>query len=382
MKKSSKSVVCKNCNTPMPGEANVCPSCGAKVTKPFYKRGAIIALAVIVVIVAITSIGNRNGGEKFKWSELALAGVLPEPKSNVGEIISDSEDTLSMYLHKTSEDEYENYREECQGLGFSVGEEAVTDTTYHAYNEAGYELYLQYDNGNEKLYINLTAPVEMGTLQWPTSDIAKLIPVPRSTVGTISWESSDGFFIYVGETTKDDYAAYVDECAARGFSVDYNKGDAHYYADNADGYRLSLNHTANDVMTIRIEKISEGSSVFGVDDSSAAKDGNESAGEQSSAAQGTGDLIDGMRPEFKAAMDSYEAFIDEYVAFMQKYAASNGNSPTLIADYASYLDKYAKMVADFEKWDDEDLNAAETAYYVEVETRVAQKLVGVAGSLS
>ena len=382
MKKSSKSVVCKNCNTPMPGEANVCPSCGAKVKKPFSKRGAIIALAVIVVIVAITSIGNRNGGEKFKWSEMALAEVLPEPKSNVGEIISDSEDTLSTYLHKTSEDEYENYREECQDVGFSVGEEAVTDTIYRAYNEAGYELYLQYDKEDEKLYINLTAPIEMGTLQWPTSDIAKLLPVPESTVGTISWESSDGFFVYVGETTKDDYAAYVDECAACGFSIDYNKGDAHYYADHADGYRLSLNHTANDVMTIRVEKMNEGNNVSGADDSSVAEDGNASTGEQAPATQGTVELIDGMRPEFKAAMDSYEAFIDEYVAFMQKYAASDGSSPTLIADYASYLDKYAKMVADFEKWDDEDLNAAETAYYITVETRVAQKLVGVAGTLS
>lgn len=29
------------------------------------------------------------------------------------------------------------------------------------------------------------------------------------------------------------------------------------------------------------------------------------------------DLVDGMRKDFKDAMDSYEAFMDEYVAFMK-----------------------------------------------------------------
>lgn len=31
------------------------------------------------------------------------------------------------------------------------------------------------------------------------------------------------------------------------------------------------------------------------------------------------ELVDGLRPEFKEAMDSYEAFYDEYCAFMKKY---------------------------------------------------------------
>ena len=32
---------------------------------------------------------------------------------------------------------------------------------------------------------------------------------------------------------------------------------------------------------------------------------------------------DGISPEFKAAMDSYEEFFDEYVAFMEKYSKSS-----------------------------------------------------------
>ena len=92
----------------------------------------------------------------------------------------------------------------------------------------------------------------------------------------------------------------------------------------------------------------------------------------------TNTLIDDMRPEFKEAMDSYEAFFDEYVAFMEKYAASDGSDLTLLTDYANYMSKYADMMADFEAWDSEDMNTAETAYYIEVQSRISQKLLEVA----
>lgn len=82
-------------------------------------------------------------------------------------------------------------------------------------------------------------------------------------------------------------------------------------------------------------------------------------------------------PDFKAAMDSYEKFMDEYVAFMKKYKA-NPSDLGLLADYADYMSKYADFVEDFEKWDDEELNAAETAYYIDVQARVSKKLLEVA----
>ena len=82
-------------------------------------------------------------------------------------------------------------------------------------------------------------------------------------------------------------------------------------------------------------------------------------------------------PEFKAAMDSYEEFMDEYVAFMKKYKA-NPSDLSLLTDYANYMSKYAEFVEDFEKWEDEELNAAETAYYIDVQARVSQKLLEAA----
>ena len=82
-------------------------------------------------------------------------------------------------------------------------------------------------------------------------------------------------------------------------------------------------------------------------------------------------------PDFKAAMDSYEEFMDEYIAFMEKYN-KNPNNPLLLVDYANYMKEYTEVAAAFQKWEEEDLNEAETKYYIEVQTRVNKKLMDAA----
>lgn len=42
------------------------------------------------------------------------------------------------------------------------------------------------------------------------------------------------------------------------------------------------------------------------------------------------------------------------------------------------MSKYADMVRDFEAWDDGEMNTAEAAYYLDVQTRVSKKLLEVA----
>ena len=47
--------------------------------------------------------------------------------------------------------------------------------------------------------------------------------------------------------------------------------------------------------------------------------------------------------------------------------------------YTKYMSKYADMVEKFGKWESEDLNDAELAYYIDVQARVSKKLLEVAG---
>lgn len=90
------------------------------------------------------------------------------------------------------------------------------------------------------------------------------------------------------------------------------------------------------------------------------------------------ELIDGLRPEFKEAMDAYEDFYGEYCDFMVKYN-ENPTDLTLLAEYGELLEKAAEMDEAFSEWEDEDLNDEELKYYLEVNNRVMQMLVDVMG---
>ena len=375
MSKKPNMVLCRNCNTPIAKNAKICPSCGAKNKKPFFKRWWFVLLVVILVLGGIGSI-NRNKKEKFDWNEVELCDRLPKPKSNVGRIWSNEPDRLSIEVEKTSKSEYKEYVKGSQAMGYTIESEESGDS-YKAFDEEGYGLSVSYFN--ESMDIELEAPTEMGTLNWPKSEIAGLLPLPKSTIGKVSTDTENGCYIYVGETSIDDFNAYADECANNGFSVDYERGDKFYNAKDEAGNKLSLSYQGNNVMVVQIRKPDETEADAPATEqesepSSATEQQTESAEKSSDSAE----LIDGMRLEFKKAMDSYEEFMNEYCEFMKKYAESDGTDVGLLADYASYMSKYADVVEDFEAWDDGEMNTAETAYYLDVQTRVSKKLLEVA----
>lgn len=63
------------------------------------------------------------------------------------------------------------------------------------------------------MHINLDSAMEMETITWPgLSEMAKLLPVPKSTTGKIYSNDEDGFSVYIGNTSIDDYNAYVNAC--------------------------------------------------------------------------------------------------------------------------------------------------------------------------
>lgn len=85
----------------------------------------------------------------------------------------------------------------------------------------------------------------------------------------------------------------------------------------------------------------------------------------------------GIRPEFKEALDSYEKFFDEYVEFMEKFSASD-NTLSMLAEYSDFMTKYAETLSAMEALDDGEMSKEEAAYYLEVTTRINQKLLSAA----
>ena len=80
-----------------------------------------------------------------------------------------------------------------------------------------------------------------------------------------------------------------------------------------------------------------------------------------------------LRPEFKAAMDEYEAVYDDGCTFLVAYKAAPLNSE-LLAVCTDVLQRLIKAEIDFASWENKDLSAAETTYYLEVSDRVSEKL--------
>ncbi len=95
--------------------------------------------------------------------------------------------------------------------------------------------------------------IEMKEISWPKSEIAKLVPVPQSTYGKIEWENAQGFVVYIGNTTAEQYKSYVDTCWESGFNLECSRGEDYFWADNADGHKLTVRYQENNTMFIRID---------------------------------------------------------------------------------------------------------------------------------
>ena len=343
---------------------------GNKIKKPFYKRGWFIILIIIVAILLLTTILGKkksSSSEKIDWSKMELGEKISMPPSDIGEIWDNTEEELKVNLDEVSDDEYTDYVKACKEMGYTVDAEKQS-FSYKAYNSEGYKVDISHIS--DSMDITLEAPMKFTTINWPTSTVGTLLPVPKSTVGKFSYEHDTSFFVYIGKTSLEDYAKYAQACSDKGFIVDYDKGEKYYRADNADGYHVSVEYEGNDIMSISIDSPDE-------QEESNPKKKKENTDKKKKATKKK-DKVDknGLRTDFKNAMDSYETFVDEYVSFMKKYE-KNPDDISLLGDYAEYVSKYEKFASDFENWESDDLNDAELAYYLDVQDRVSKKLLEV-----
>ena len=190
------------------------------------------------------------------------------------------------------------------------------------------------------------APTEMefGPFTWPRSDFAKLIPETASHIGNVYWENAHGFVIYVANTNKAAYDAYVDACWEAGFQLDYDKGNDYFYADNQQGYQLRLKLEEDDVMFIRMDAPDEEEAT----ETTEASEETESSEETETEPDET--EPSGVDPELKAFWDSYEAFVDEYVTFMNNYSSSD-DPVAMLNDLNRYMEKYTDFMEKAAEYD-------------------------------
>ena len=340
------------------------------------KKIIVVLLSIAMCLVLLAC------GKRIVWDDLILGDMLPEPPIDKGEIHTNTAKELRIDVNNISDKQFADYIEACKEKGFTV--DAKSDSnSYDAYDKDGYKLRLSKIVDTS---ISLEAPMEMSNITWPTSVAGMQLPIPKSKIGNFSYEHDDNFFVYVGNTTRVDYEEYVNACSNKGFNIDYSKGDDYYYADNREGWQVSLRYEGYNIMSVRIGASSENTIGDAIITTSIADESEVVATTSikepefdTTDAETKNDNTDSsvLNPDFKSAMDNYEDFMDEYVEFMKKYK-DNPSDLGILTDYADYMSKYAEFVKDFEQWDDKDMNPIETAYYIEVQSRVNKKLLEVA----
>lgn len=87
----------------------------------------------------------------------------------------------------------------------------------------------------------------------------------------------------------------------------------------------------------------------------------------------------GVDPDLKEFLDSYEAFVDEYVVFMQQYS-KNPTDLSLLARYTDIMQKYSDFAVKVEKYDTKEMSTEDAAYYLEVTSRCSRKMLKVLDS--
>ncbi len=85
------------------------------------------------------------------------------------------------------------------------------------------------------------------------------------------------------------------------------------------------------------------------------------------------ELVDGLRPEFKADMDSYEEFYDDFCEAIGKHK-DNPSDRSMFADYLIMLSELEEIEEKFDAWEDKDMNQSEIKYYLTVKSRVLKKI--------
>ena len=221
-------------------------------------------------------------------------------------------------------------------------------------------------------------------IDWSTIVLKDVIPEPPSTQGEINVNSDEELSVNLEKVTDDQYNTYLNECIDMGFDIDAEKSSGSYEAYNLDGYSLRLSRSDDELdITVEVSMQTSTPEPTATEAPVTASPTEEAETVTPTATpepttNDTGNTdSNGIRSDFKAAMDSYESFINDYVDFYKKYE-ENPSDLSLLADYADYMTKLSDMTSKFDQWESEGLNDAELAYYLEVQTRVYTKLAEVA----
>ena len=209
---------------------------------------------------------------------------------------------------------------------------------------------------------------EYSEFEWPKSEIAGLLPVPKSNIGKIEWEGSHGFVIYVGETLKEQYDDYVDECQEKGFTVAYKKGDDFFWADNKSGYHVSLRYEGDNIMFLRIDEPKKTEDETSESSVKATVVPTKKPAPTKKPDKSTSTV------EWKQFLKDYEKWVDDYIKLMEKYK-KNPADMSILEDYTTAITEITEWAEKADKVELDLKNDPDAlSEYLETLSRIVNKL--------
>lgn len=218
---------------------------------------AIIGLILIIPIIRSCNADNHTLTKEekepstFLWPSTGMCTLLPTPNTNLGELNIYSNSIL-LELDQCTSDDYYNYVDSCIAAGFSIDIER-DNTNYQAYNEDGYKVRAWYSDYSKEIQVDFDAPIQMNNIEWPSTKICSLLPVPESLWGNIDYNKEDWFSVYIGNTSFDAYEDYIVACQSNGFTSDCQKDNDSFSATNRQGYSINVEFEGFEIMYIRIK---------------------------------------------------------------------------------------------------------------------------------
>ena len=164
---------------------------------PKGKKKWPIVLAVLVILIIMARISSCVSGcgssspsktvDTFTWPSSGLATELPKPKTNKGEISSNSDTYFYATLQEVTHSDYDDYIQSCKDAGYTDFSGEGTDY-FKAKAPSGAGLSLSFDGEDKTLEITLNKAQESTD---ESTDAADESSADSSTESTPATSSSD-----------------------------------------------------------------------------------------------------------------------------------------------------------------------------------------------
>lgn len=128
--------------------------------KNLHKIVFIAGCVLIVPFVSLSNVSIKSNSykeeiENIVWSEYNLSDMLPEPKTLKGVLKYDTSSSLSLDIVGVDKNEYKQYVNACKDKGFIIDINNYSNS-FSAKNDEGYDLFLNYNEDDEKYSISLS----------------------------------------------------------------------------------------------------------------------------------------------------------------------------------------------------------------------------------